>query len=91
MFGVVPWPDGAWAIWMLGSDRIVARAKALMRISRDWLERLRELNDLHAIMDARNTLHRRYCERLGARVAWTYLDFGVNKEPFLHLTWPKNV
>lgn len=89
MFGVSPFVSGTWAIWMLGSGRIEARAKELLRISRQWIGELRELNHLHAIMDKRNTVHRAFCERLGARVIATYPDHGHNNEPFIHLYWSK--
>ncbi len=89
MFGVSPFVCDTWGIWMLGSDRIEARAKALLRISRQWISELRELNHLHALMDERNTVHRGFCERLGARVIATYPDHGFAREPFIHLYWSK--
>jgi hypothetical protein len=64
LFGV-----GYGAVWLLGSDRMFKYPKALIQLSREWLDRWHDQHGkLYAFVDSRNTSHIKFLDHLG--VSW---------------------
>lgn len=91
MFGVTP--DQALmeeaginygTIWFLGSDEATQDPKAFMRLSRTWLNKLKQHFDfLGNVVDERNKTHVRWIRAMGFEFVKIHPRYGIENRPFL--------
>jgi hypothetical protein len=66
MCGVTPLPDGAGAVWMMGTAEIERRRVSFLRAARGWVEAVSAAYPLLVnVADARNTVHLRWLRWTG--------------------------
>lgn len=85
VFGTVPTETpGVGIVWLLGTDLLDRRSKALLRQSREWVRVLRNSYDvLFNYVDCRNTKTRRWLKWLGFREVAVDQRYGVARLPFV--------
>ncbi len=84
MAGVVPFPDGIGAVWMLGTDALVNHQFTFLRNCRSWVE---EQNEKYSVLfnrvDERNQVHIKWLRWLGFTFIQRHPLYGVEQRPFL--------
>lgn len=85
LFGAIPDPVDTHRgkVWLLGTPELLKQPLALLRLSRQWTEKL---HDRYAVLwnfvDARNQAHIRWLEWCGFRFLRLVEQFGFEQRPF---------
>jgi hypothetical protein len=83
IFGVVEKDKQTGIVWMLGTDELVREPKRFWIAGKSWLTTLHMTWPvLTNYIDARNEVHIRWLERMGAKFHGTEPEFGFEKRPF---------
>ncbi|MGH9631056.1 MAG: hypothetical protein ACRD7E_22340, partial [Bryobacteraceae bacterium] len=85
LFGVIPDPDRSdtGMVWLLGSPELLRHRASILRMSREWVDRLHETyRVLWNFVDARNQVHVRWLQWSGFELLRLVAGHGFERRPF---------
>jgi hypothetical protein len=75
-------PESA-VVWMLGTDHLTTNGRTFLRHSRHWLDELHKNHRLlFNVIDARNTVHRRWLDWMGFDEVQEIEKYGIERRKF---------
>lgn len=88
LFGLTPSEGGVAAVWLLATPEVTRYARALAREAKPWLEGWATAYRLVNMVDARNTLHVRWCRLMGFTSGEPVMH---NGHPFIPIEYSPDV
>tara|TARA_B100001175_G_C19382166_1_gene577104 strand:- start:20 stop:427 length:408 start_codon:yes stop_codon:yes gene_type:complete len=78
---------GSGLVWMLGTNDLTSNWRSFLRFSRPFIEELhKHYGFLYNVIDARNTVHIRWLERMGFTLGKVIPEWGIERRKFIYFS-----